>query len=92
MRDLLNYVSAFSKMQQLITSATSRAMTKTRTAVKNIAVTKLKLDVAISNQYLYVPVASDSADEYLLLDLGKIFVKNTFHVFEGEHLDSMEVP
>eukprot|EP01122_Echinamoeba_exundans_P003714 TRINITY_DN1378_c0_g1_i1.p1 TRINITY_DN1378_c0_g1~~TRINITY_DN1378_c0_g1_i1.p1 ORF type:complete len:3355 (-),score=763.88 TRINITY_DN1378_c0_g1_i1:110-10174(-) len=78
-KELGSYFGAFAQMREVTAAAASYYYTQSKEAVKAASsAVKLHLDIVIGNPYVVVPSTSDSAEEQLILDLGRISIKNKF--------------
>lgn len=93
-KELGSYFGAFSQMREVTSAAASYYYTQSKQAVRAASTAvKLHLDIAIANPYLVVPSSSTSLKERLVLDLGRISVKNKFEVVHPTRvvIDEMKV-
>jgi len=74
-KEVATYFSAFAKMQDVFSAATTQLAAATVERAKEFSATRMKLDVHITNPLVIVPRGTDSK-EYLSLDLGCIIIHN----------------
>jgi vacuolar protein sorting-associated protein 13A/C len=78
-KELGSYFGAFAQMREVTAAAASYYYTQSKEAVKAAsAAVKLHLDIVVVNPYVVVPSSAESLEEQLILDLGRISIKNKF--------------
>lgn len=77
MKEVATYFGAFSKMQEVLASATTVLAETTMERAKEFSETRMKIDVDITNPVVIIPRATSDTENYFYLDLGRIVIKNS---------------